>query len=397
MMSQDWMANLGVDGTEEPDDMGDPHAQTAPLPYSQRSPRAPHLTAAPTADRELSAASVQIDPPRRWPRSEGSLDGQPVPVGVQVGTTLSPELLGRRVKPIPRSGWRRVVHRCTFGAINPGENPADVRERAITYRLNAPVASDHRITVFTTKGGAGKSTTTLGLGSAFADARTDRVLAIDANPDKGILGQRLNTIVPTDQASTIYDLLAAGQYARYSDVRAHTLEADTGLQVVASHADPARSEALTGEQYQQAAQMIAAHFQVILSDCGTGITHDAMRGVYADTDSLIVPTLISDDSLSNAVFVLDWLDAHSMRNLSARAIVVINQASGRRKPTPDEQRIITYFQSRVRAVVTVPFDPHLAEGGLFYWDRLRPKTVDAYRNLASLVADDFHTKREGAL
>ena len=121
------------------------------------------------------------------------------------------------------------------------------------------------------------------------------------------------------------------------------------------------------------------------------------RGVFASTDSLIVPTLISDDSLSNAVFVLDWLDAHSMRGLSARAIVVINQASGRRKPTANERRIITYFQSRVRAVVTVPFDPHLAEGGRFFWDRLRPNTVAAYRDLASLVADDFPVKRSGAL
>ena len=396
MSQDDWMANLGVGADDtDPHLADDSQADTGPIARSEERPA--HLVAAP-AGTHLGGGPVYLDPVGRdWPQVGLNLDGQVIPLGGQAGTALSPELLGRRVKPVPRSGWRRAVHRLTAGLINPGENPVDVRERAITYRLNAPVSNDHRITIFTTKGGAGKSTTTLGLGSAFADARNDRVLAIDANPDKGVLGQRLNTIVPADQTSTIYDLLAAGHYARYADVRAHTLEADTGLQVVASHADPARSEALTGEQYQQAAHMIAAHFQVILSDCGTGITHDAMRGVFASTDSLIVPTLISDDSLSNAVFVLDWLDAHSMRGLSARAIVVINQASGRRKPTADEQRIITYFQSRVRAVVTVPFDPHLAEGGRFFWDRLRPKTVAAYRDLASLVADDFPVKRSGAL
>lgn len=396
-MSQDWMANLGVGDDQTAEFTSDCDSPTEPVAYTQHDPRQPHLVAAPSPGpgRDLPGEPVYFDPTRPWP---ADTQGRQFPLQGHDGrSTLSPELLGQRVKPVPRSGWRKVLHQSTLGAINPGENPGDVRERAITYRLNTPVASHHLITVFTIKGGAGKSTTTLGLGSAFADARNDRVLAIDANPDKGVLGQRLNTIVPTDQDSTIYDLLASGQYARYSDVRAHTLEADTGLQVVASHADPARSEALTGDQYRQATQMISAHFQVILSDCGTGITHDAMRGVLGATDSLIIPTLLSEDSLDHADFVLNWLDAHSMRNVSGRAIVVINQSSGRRKPTADEQRVITYFQSRVRAVVAVPFDPHLAEGGRFYWDRLQPKTVAAYREMASLVADDFHSKRDGAL
>ena len=41
------------------------------------------------------------------------------------------------------------------------------------------------------KGGVGKTTITLALGSMFAMLRGDRVIAVDANPDAGNLAHRL--------------------------------------------------------------------------------------------------------------------------------------------------------------------------------------------------------------
>ena len=46
------------------------------------------------------------------------------------------------------------------------------------------------VAIASQKGGVGKTTVTTLLGMALADAREDRVIAIDANPDRGTLAER---------------------------------------------------------------------------------------------------------------------------------------------------------------------------------------------------------------
>ena len=47
------------------------------------------------------------------------------------------------------------------------------------------------------------------------------------------------------------------------------------------------------------------------------------------------------------------------------------------------------FAARCRAVVRIPYDPHLEEGAEFELDYLDPETGDAYLTLSALVADYF--------
>jgi MinD-like ATPase involved in chromosome partitioning or flagellar assembly len=48
-----------------------------------------------------------------------------------------------------------------------------------------------------------------------------------------------------------------------------------------------------------------------------------------------------------------------------------------------------HFAARCRAVVTIPYDPHLEAGGVLDLDELAPDTLDAYRELAAAVAEGF--------
>ncbi|QSE87002.1 MinD/ParA family ATP-binding protein [Rhodococcus koreensis] len=331
--------------------------------------------------------------------------GSPLPVSppVRVPTDAAKlprlgqrnDLVVEQVKPVPRSGWRRALFMASLKTINAGENPADVREHEIDMRIAAPIRSDHKITVAGLKGGVAKSTVSIALGHAFASVRSDRVLAVDANPDAGVLAERIAQVGPrAGYAPTIYDLIADTRHDRYSDVRAHTLEAETGLQVLASHDDPARSEALSESDYRQAMTILQDHYQVLVSDCGTGITHPVMCGVLDLTDSLIAPTKLDVSAVTRTNAMLDWLDAHHYQQLVQRSVVVISRISGQSKTPLSEQQVRDYFDGRVRAVVTIPFDRHLDEGAEIYWERLQPATRHAYRGLAQLVAEDFgHTVR----
>jgi len=64
-----------------------------------------------------------------------------------------------------------MVHLVTGGGVNPGESPADVRRRHHGERVNQPIRGDYKFAVLSLKGGVGKTTTTVALGSTFAALR----------------------------------------------------------------------------------------------------------------------------------------------------------------------------------------------------------------------------------
>nr|WP_280397291.1 MinD/ParA family protein [Nocardia carnea] len=290
----------------------------------------------------------------------------------------------RRAKKPAGSGWRKVVHHASGGKINPGMSAEERRMLELVARIRQPVRGDYRIAVLSLKGGVGKTTTTIGLGSTFASIRGDRVIAVDANPDFGTLSQR----VPLQTRSTVRDLLLDPAIQRYSDVRRHTSQATSRLEVLASERDPAASEAFNEDEYRAVARILQRFYNIILTDCGTGLMHSAMAGVLQLAHSLVLISPTAIDGAQSASATLDWLSLHGYHHLVQNAVVVINSP---RDGTPniDVQQLRQYFLSRCRAVHMIPFDPHMSEGAEIDLPRLKKETKRAYVELAATVADDF--------
>jgi hypothetical protein len=80
----------------------------------------------------------------------------------------------------------------------------------------------------------------------------------------------------------------------------------------------------------------------------------------------------------------------------ARSITVISGVRETGKMIKVED-IVAHFETRCRGVVVVPFDEHLAAGAELDLDMMRPKTREAYFNLAAMVAEDFvrHQQSQG--
>ena len=186
--------------------------------------------------------------------------------------------------------------------------------------MNQPVRGDYRIAVLSLKGGVGKTTTTVGLGATFASVRGDRVIAVDANPDLGTLVHR----APRQTRSTVRTLLDDPDIRRYSDVRAHTSQAPSRLEVLASEQDPAVSEAFSESDYRDAMDILRSYYNIILTDCGTGLLHSAMAGVLDLADTLVLVTSPAIDGARSASATLDWLEHHGHGDLAARTVVVVN-------------------------------------------------------------------------
>ncbi len=90
-------------------------------------------------------------------------------------------------------------------------------------------------------------------------------------------------------------------------------------------------------------------------------------------DQIVVVSSGSIDGARSASATMDWLDAHGHGDLVRNAVAVINCVS-RSAGGVDLDRVAEHFAGRCRAVVRIPFDPHLQEGAEVDLDRLDPRT-----------------------
>jgi MinD-like ATPase involved in chromosome partitioning or flagellar assembly len=303
----------------------------------------------------------------------------------ETSDSLTAESLLNGKRSAAGSGWRNRISRVTGGLLRLGESAADMRRRDLINRVRTPVAGGHhRVAVLSLKGGVGKTTTAVGLGATFATLRGDRVIAVDANPDRGTLSDK----VRLETAATVRDLLnERDQVRRYADVRAFTTQAPSRLEVLASDRDPAVSVAFSADDYCDAARVLEHFYSICLTDCGTGLLHSAMSGVLALADQIVVVSSPSVDGARSASATLDWLEAHDCGDLVRNGVVVLSTIRPKSKSTVDLDRLEHHFAARCRAVARIPYDPHLEEGAEVDLELLSAETADAYLTLAALVGD----------
>lgn len=297
-------------------------------------------------------------------------------------------LLGQR-KRAPSEGWRKWLYWGSFKLINAGESAKAIHREAMVAQVQRQLRGCYRIALLSLKGGVGKTTITATLGATLASLRGDRVIAVDANPDRGTLSQK----VPLQTPATVRHLLRDAEgIAAYSDVRSYTSQGTSRLEVLASESDPAVSEAFSSEDYARTLEVLERFYSVVLTDCGTGMLHSAMAAVLANADVLVVISSGSVDGARSASATLDWLDAHGHQDMVRNSIAVIN-AVRPRSGKVDMKKVVDHFNRRCRAVLQVPFDPHLEEGAEISLDRLKPQTREALIELAATVASGFSSVR----
>ncbi len=311
--------------------------------------------------------------PAQWPAPDwNSRSGG---LGHSAAVELSSDRLLRS-----RPNGRRGLSRFRIG----GRNAEQERLQKLAI-LRTPVMQCHKIAVISLKGGVGKTTTTTALGATLAAERQDRVVAIDANPDAGTLSRR----VRRETGATIRDLVVEiPNLTNYMAVRRFTSQCPSGLEILANEVDPALSTAFNDKDYRQVINCLGQHYPIILTDSGTGLLHSAMRGILDFADQLIVVATPSVDGATSASTTLDWLNAHHYEDLVNRSITVVSEARVKSK-TVKVNNVVDHFRARCRGVVVIPFDEHLATGSEVDLEQMKPRTREAYFDLATLVAADF--------
>lgn len=324
----------------------------------------------------------------RRDRLNGEISDSPEPAAMLTADRLIDTRRSRR--PKPEGGWPKFVYNASLHAINLGDSAKIRARKALDARIDREFEGGARfIPVLTRKGGVGKTTITALLGMAMADVREDRVIAIDANPDRGTLAERINK----QTRSTVRDVVTkAASISSFSDFTTLVSRDETRLDVLASDTDPLLSDAFDEDDYNVVADLAARYYSIVLTDCGTGIVHSVMRATIQRADSIVIVSGGSVDEARLASETLTWLEANGYGALVKNAVVALNTATQGTQIVKLEE-IEAHFRSRVREIVRIPYDPHLAAGSAINYRALKPFTRESARELAALVLDGLPTGR----
>lgn len=352
-----------------------------------------HAVATSPAENVDDELETEIPP---LPRPEGVYSRRDVLDGTDQGPESAAMLTAdrliepRRTRTAPEGFWPAFVYAVTFHLVNLGDSPRVRARKALDARISTPFEGGARfVPVLTRKGGVGKTTVTTLLGMAMAVVRDDRVIAIDANPDRGTLSER----VARQTRATVRDVVnRAPSIQGFTDFTTLVSRDATRLDILASDTDPMLSEAFDENDYNVVADLAARYYSVVLTDCGTGIVHSVMRATLQRADSLVIVSGGSVDEARLASETLTWLEANGYGELVRNAIVAINTGTQGTNLVKLEE-IEAHFASRVREIVRIPYDEHLAAGSVVTWDELKPLTRSAARELAALVAESMPVRR----
>jgi MinD-like ATPase involved in chromosome partitioning or flagellar assembly len=287
-----------------------------------------------------------------------------------------------KFRAAPESGWRRWVFFASLKLVNLGDSPKVKARKAMDARIGAVLEGGTKfIPVLTRKGGVGKTTISTLLGMALAQVREDRVIAIDANPDRGTLAERVSKSTRFTVRDVVNRAASIDGFAEFSNMVSRD---ETRLDVLASDADPMLSEAFNEGDYNVVADMAARYYSLVITDCGTGIVHSVMRPTLQRANTLVIVSGGSVDEARLASETLTWLEANGFGELVRNSVVALNTATQATLLVKLDE-IEQHFRTRVRSVVRIPYDPALAAGSVIKFNELNKQTREAARELASEV------------
>jgi MinD-like ATPase involved in chromosome partitioning or flagellar assembly len=361
-------------------------------PRKQREPNLSPSAAAASAATQHSADSASARNGRR-PRPRAAAQPQTTSASSRDARHENLAVSDLGVKPVPKKsaarmvsqrGWRRRVHRLT--RINFGLTRDEKYEIELHNRICRRVRGSYQIGVLGLKGGAGKTAVTVALGSAFAQVRGDRILAIDADSAAGNLADR----VGRQSAATIADLLASKALSHYNDIRAHTSINAVNLEVLSAAEYRTAPRRLSAEEWRHAVAAVPRFYNLVLADCGADLFAAAARGVLATASGLVIVSSASIDSVRQAAVAIDWLRHTRYKALVNRACVVINDI-GRAESNTAVDTAVHHFEQYVQCgrVIVLPWDKHIAVGTEIQLDALGDTYKRRIIELAAALSDDF--------
>jgi MinD-like ATPase involved in chromosome partitioning or flagellar assembly len=347
-------------------------------------------------DFDASAAIATPTPPVVVDKPVDSLDAEvnitQITGGATGRPTLNDFLKSRPPAPVGPGtiGWQGTVRRLTGGLIAPRPSTFELAHRDAIGRVQRSLRGPRTVVVINPKGGAHKTTATLLLAATFGTHRGGSTLAWDNNETRGTLGWRA---VPAHHQNTAVDLLR--DLGRFNDVRGAQLgdldnyvraQGSTQFDVLASDEDATASSTIDATAFNELHSTLSRFYRVIVVDTGNNMRASNWEAALDAADQVVIVSTIREDTAASAAWLVDGLYEKGHADKVRNAVTVL-AAPSKVADAQLNRRLHGHFNSLTRAVLDVPHDPALVDGGTLKFDALAPATREAWLHVTATVAD----------
>ena len=300
------------------------------------------------------------------------------------GTLRISDMVAPRKIP-PGSGWRKFLHNISGKTVNPGESPAERHYRELRERIRRHIRKQYVIAFVSGKGGVGKTTMTACVGGVFRECRPENVVAIDAAPGFGTLAGRIDEAPPGDYAAVLNDTDVQG----YADIREHLGQNSVGLDVLAGNRSSDQPRPLVPAMFTGVLTRLRRTHNVILVDTSDDLEHPVMTAVLDSCDAVVFVSGLTADTSLPVTRAIDLLRSMGYHELVSRSTVILNDSrNGYEKDTRDY--LTERFSQSGATVEFMPYDPHLAKGGIIDTaNELQKKTRLRLFEITAALADKY--------
>lgn len=259
-------------------------------------------------------------------------------------------------------------------------------EAAVEHRLRRPAVVSHTniIAVVGSKGGVGKTTTSMLIGDASAYYGRVNTCVIDANPDSGTLG----SLVPDerraerDLSHLLADYADGDDSPNAAELRPYLSALGSGLRVLPAPADPKLMAQMKPSDYERLLKLVERQTEVVILDCGTGITSDLAEWAMRVADQVLVVTTRDFVTANNVSAALRYVPAE-------KAMLVMNMVEPR--SAGDGAAVSDHFALQsIEHRYELPHDPLLRtmlDSGTYSIDQAVRPTRLAIKRLAAEVGE----------
>ncbi|MGH3635954.1 MinD/ParA family ATP-binding protein [Mycobacterium sp.] len=316
-------------------------------------------------------------------RREAAVSRHQQPDSVSETLRISDMVAPRKIPP--GSGWRKFVYKLSLQTINLGESRAERHYRELQGRIRRHIRKQYVVGVVSGKGGVGKSTMTACIGAVFRECRPENVVAIDAAPGFGTLAGRIDEAPPGDYTAVLNDTDVQG----YADIREHLGQNALGLDVLAGNRVSDQPRPLVPSMFTGVLSRLRRTHTVMVVDTSDDLEHPVMKPVFDACDTLVFVSGLTADTSLPVTRAIDLLRSMGYHELVSRSMVILNDS--RHEYDPDARTyLIERFAQSGATVEFMPYDPHLAKGGIIDTQHeLNKKTRLRLFEITAALADKY--------
>lgn len=222
-----------------------------------------------------------------------------------------------------RSGIREVVAADDLT----GLADAARRSRELTGRVAGHASADSGshtarvVTIFSAKGGVGKTTFSTNIGTYLASTGA-KVLLIDLDLAFGDVGISLQML----PQNSIVDLVGMAGHIDEQAISSVVTKHDSGLEAISAPAEPSDADRVPGSTVGELIRVAKRHYDYVILDTPPAFTSHVLAG-FDDSDLLVLIATLDIPAVKNLRLTLDTLDL--LGNPKESRLIVLNRSDAK--------------------------------------------------------------------